>query len=297
LHAGGDAVAGPIPVPSLWKREKSNCLPERRSPMQQTEARWTTGTGASLSPGPAVYSHRIALGIAGAPEEVGRVRRVVGEWVTRCVGQGDVRDRVLLVVSELVSNAVRHAPGPGIGVAVGLRCGREAVVVEVWDGSVRAPVRGAEAGAQDESGRGLALVEALAVRWGWAAHPGGGKTTWALVPVTAALPVCGQAARLPAYLVAGALGFAPGTGAGEADVERDLRCTREAHTGGEHHAHVMDLPGRDTGAVWGRWGHPGGQVRLAVLPDCPATAPAPADGGCCEYAGHPGGHSYELAGP
>ncbi|WP_225849849.1 hypothetical protein [Streptomyces sp. HPF1205] len=108
--------------------------------------------------------------------------------------------------------------------------------------------------------------------------------------------VCGRRARLPAYLVPVAMGFAPGGAAAVEDVERDLRCSLQAHATGEHHAHVMHLAGRDTGAVWARWSRPEGEVRLVVLPDCPAVGPPPAGEGCCEYGGHPGGHSYELTG-
>jgi anti-sigma regulatory factor (Ser/Thr protein kinase) len=146
----------------------------------------------------AAVTHRIALTVYGL-EEAGRVRRVVGEWLDGRAVAGEGRDRVLVVLSELVANAVRHAPGWEVGVAVGA-AGRE-VVVEVRDGSGREPVGGVRAGPEDESGRGLALVQALAADWGWAAHAGGGKTVWAVVRVAAAPPVCGRAVRLPGHLV------------------------------------------------------------------------------------------------
>lgn len=95
------------------------------------------------------------------------------------VGAGATEDAEL-VVSELVTNAVR-ASGPG-GRQVAVRvvwADEGAVRVEVGDSGAgrpvpRVPVRGAE------GGYGLVLVEALAQRWGTERRPGGaGKTVWA----------------------------------------------------------------------------------------------------------------------
>ncbi|MFE0728238.1 ATP-binding protein [Streptomyces antibioticus] len=71
-----------------------------------------------------------------------------------------------LLVSELVSNAVRHAQGPA---ALRVRYRDRVLQVGAWDGDPRPPEppgkfdRPAEA----ESGRGLALVRACADTWGW----------------------------------------------------------------------------------------------------------------------------------
>jgi DNA-binding XRE family transcriptional regulator len=59
---------------------------------------------------------------------------------------------------------------------------------------------------------------------------------------------------------------------------------------------VLDLPGRETGALWTHWTrghHPGS---LLLLPDCPATDHRTGRP-CCEYARHPGGHTYQLTDP
>lgn len=113
----------------------------------------------------------------------------------------------------------------------------------------------------------------------------------------ALVPVCGQRARLTDRLVAAALECAPAGSASADDVERDLRCTLQAHATGGHHAFVLDLDGRDTGAVWARWEGSGGSPALTVRPDCPARTPLPPGDACCQYADHPGGHSYELTDP
>lgn len=86
----------------------------------------------------------------------------------------DLEDTVSLLVSELVTNAVIHA-GSDVEVLVRLLPG--AVRVEVMDSSDEGLVA-KDASAEDVSGRGLALVESLARRWGVHPRPGGGKSVW-----------------------------------------------------------------------------------------------------------------------
>ncbi len=80
----------------------------------------------------------------------------------------------LIVVSELVTNAVRHARAP-VRVALALQDTR--IRVEVGDRSRIPPDPGAARG--DVGGRGLGIVSALA-DWGWRAEEDG-KTVWALL--------------------------------------------------------------------------------------------------------------------
>ncbi|MFF2149136.1 PAS domain S-box protein [Kitasatospora sp. NPDC058190] len=82
-------------------------------------------------------------------------------------------DDVILLLSELVTNSVRHAHGP-----IGLRLRRTATAftVEVSDGSSQLPQPRPATG-EEESGRGLALVDALADEWG-VRPDDDGKTTW-----------------------------------------------------------------------------------------------------------------------
>ncbi len=78
-----------------------------------------------------------------------------------------------LIVSELVTNAIRHAKSP-----IQLRLIRDRTLIcEVSDGSSTAPhLRRARA--YDEGGRGLLLVSQLTQRWGTRQTPHG-KTIWA----------------------------------------------------------------------------------------------------------------------
>jgi anti-sigma regulatory factor (Ser/Thr protein kinase) len=92
---------------------------------------------------------------------------------------GDVAD---LVVTELVANAVAYTRSglPGGTVTVSVQCRADGVLIRVTDqGGPGAPTVTA-AGPGAEHGRGLALVGALAARWGTAAA-GRGVAVWALL--------------------------------------------------------------------------------------------------------------------
>jgi anti-sigma regulatory factor (Ser/Thr protein kinase) len=82
-------------------------------------------------------------------------------------------DDVALLLTELTANAIRHAHGI-IGVEIDLDCDR--LTVRVCDQEDSAPCV-AHASSDDEGGRGLWLVEAIADRWGWeSSQPG--KVVW-----------------------------------------------------------------------------------------------------------------------
>ena len=113
-----------------------------------------------------------------APRSVWQARRITSDILTGKV-EGDTLHNVLLVVSELVSNAVNHA---GTSVAVGISVGEEGVVrVEVGDGRTWPP-RPRKAEPDAVGGRGLLLVGALSDRWGVETRPDG-KVVWAEVTV------------------------------------------------------------------------------------------------------------------
>jgi anti-sigma regulatory factor (Ser/Thr protein kinase) len=114
----------------------------------------------------------VALDLLAVPRAVPEARRTLRE---RC-GGADSPD-LLLCVSELLTNAIVHL-GEGTPVTLrvsGTSTGR--VRVELSDPEPGAwPVIRSAAGG-DESGRGLALVDALALRWGVEQGPYG-KTVW-----------------------------------------------------------------------------------------------------------------------
>lgn len=92
-------------------------------------------------------------------------------------GQDDI-DRVTLVSGELATNAVAHGGRRRHLFEVRLTVEGPHCLVEVSDAS-RTPPRPVEAGPDDEDGRGLALVVAVAAETGHYDRDPIGKTVWA----------------------------------------------------------------------------------------------------------------------
>jgi len=92
---------------------------------------------------------------------------------------------VVLVVSELLSNAIRHAqPLPGARVQVAWAVDDGSVEVAVSDGGAPTRPYPAHASVSALGGRGLDIVEYLARTWGVRADPQG-LTVWAVLPAPA----------------------------------------------------------------------------------------------------------------
>jgi anti-sigma regulatory factor (Ser/Thr protein kinase) len=84
---------------------------------------------------------------------------------------------VELVVSELVTNAMRHGRGQ---ITMHLEVAPDRVVVGVQDQGAGQPSP-REPDATDVNGRGLALVALLATEWGVRPAPTGGKVVWCVL--------------------------------------------------------------------------------------------------------------------
>ncbi|MFD7883387.1 ATP-binding protein [Streptomyces bauhiniae] len=83
------------------------------------------------------------------------------------------------IVAELAANAATHGRLPGRSFRLALHAARGTLRIEVTDTrGDRRPVR-REPGAEDEGGRGLLLVAALADRWGVAEDRFPRKIVWA----------------------------------------------------------------------------------------------------------------------
>ena len=115
-----------------------------------------------------------------APGAVSAVRRHIRGVLTDWNLTADLTEDVLLVASELLTNAVIHALPPAtlsLSRSEVDRCG--AVRVEVTDrGPVAATGLPASALDPDEHGRGLGIVTALSTRCGVHVHSGG-TSRWA----------------------------------------------------------------------------------------------------------------------
>ena len=106
--------------------------------------------------------------LAAVPQTRKRVRDLLATW-----GLEEEAFVTELVVSELVTNAIRHATGP-----IRLQLIKEhSLICEVSDGSSTAPhLRRARL--HDEGGRGLFMIATLTQRWG-TRYMQTGKTIWA----------------------------------------------------------------------------------------------------------------------
>ncbi|MEV0278152.1 ATP-binding protein [Streptomyces sp. NPDC050610] len=112
-------------------------------------------------------------------KSAGRARAALREQLAIWGITDEPAETAVLLLSELVTNAVEHgktSPGREIGTRFGLYEG--ALRLEVADANDDLPVP-RPAKDDDEDGRGLALVIALADRWGTCPRRDGiGKQVW-----------------------------------------------------------------------------------------------------------------------
>jgi serine phosphatase RsbU (regulator of sigma subunit)/anti-sigma regulatory factor (Ser/Thr protein kinase) len=122
--------------------------------------------------------HHVAWTLDAKPVSVSEARNLVGqalkEWEL-----DELTESTQLLVSELVTNALRYATGQ-----ITVRLVRERTLVcEVLDDSAALP-RMRHAGSEDETGRGLHVVSQFAQRWG-TRRTASGKVVWCEQPVPA----------------------------------------------------------------------------------------------------------------
>lgn len=180
----------PPPIPVSW-----GPMPPASPPPELTPKPPVLAQGLELprltGPRPASRERpksECVLQLAIAPTAAGWARRhtadVLGRW-----GLSDLADDCCLVVSELVTNVVRHAAPHDEPAAcrLVLKLYVEAVAVEVWDPSSDTDLCPREENTLSESGRGLAIVtELCGAPPAVFAMSGGGKTVVAIIPYCAA---------------------------------------------------------------------------------------------------------------
>jgi anti-sigma regulatory factor (Ser/Thr protein kinase) len=121
-----------------------------------------------------------SLAFEATPESVREARdfarSVLASW-----DLGEMFDDVRLVISELVTNALRYAPAAPDGTLpirlTLLRTGAR-LTCAVTDPSDQIPVT-RDPDFTSQNGRGLCLVEAFSDSWNWAPLEGQGKVVWA----------------------------------------------------------------------------------------------------------------------
>jgi anti-sigma regulatory factor (Ser/Thr protein kinase) len=104
---------------------------------------------------------------------------VLHEWGLRALA-GDAA----MIVSELITNAAEASAVLPERPPVTLRLlsGEKCLMIEAWDMSPRDPEL-RQASADDECGRGLAVVAGLSARWGCERTGGRQKVVWAELPL------------------------------------------------------------------------------------------------------------------
>ncbi len=118
----------------------------------------------------------VGLTLASTETSVEAARRAALDALTAAGVDDEIRCDALLVVSELVTNAIRHGSPP---VELRIRRAKDNLIITVADGATTSPeTRPLDPHAG--GGRGLHLVDVLAADWG--SHPtGSGKTVWCIV--------------------------------------------------------------------------------------------------------------------
>ncbi|WP_419666409.1 ATP-binding protein [Streptomyces sp. 2-1] len=109
------------------------------------------------------------------PEEVSGLRRILRLHL-ELWGLHEVTDAAQLCVSELVSNVIRHV-GLGTPTTLAVSMNGTYLRIEVHDPDTRALPTLLDAGSEAEAGRGVAIIDAVADRWGVQLSPDR-KVTW-----------------------------------------------------------------------------------------------------------------------
>lgn len=117
-----------------------------------------------------------------SPECAAEARALIRGTLRRW-GMTRLADDAEAIAAELAANAIAAARQPQDScypaIIIGLHDRPPELRIYVWDNGPRQP-RTAGAAADAETGRGLAIVEALSHAWGWYPTPeSGGKVVWA----------------------------------------------------------------------------------------------------------------------
>ena len=127
--------------------------------------------------------------LAALPTSPFWARRYTRYFLDPCRGiSEDIAETAELIVSELVTNAVRFTGNPARTlryseraeaslISLSIRHFREHLLIEVYDTDANPPVLSAHDD-DAEGGRGLMLVDALSKEWSYFFPPGGGKVVY-----------------------------------------------------------------------------------------------------------------------
>ncbi len=129
---------------------------------------------ALVPPSVSASSRRVERSLPEHPMSVPLARSWAEGWLAGSDVPSDRSDAVLLVISELVTNAVRQGDGP---VRVTLDAADDSLLIEVFDSGHRLPTL-SESALDSTGGRGLHLIDTVCDDWG-VREELQGKTVWA----------------------------------------------------------------------------------------------------------------------
>ncbi|WP_371548777.1 ATP-binding protein [Streptomyces sp. NBC_00554] len=141
-----------------------------------------TGTSSATATGTGRQARRLSFDGQSGVVPLARdfARQALNAWGWLPAATADRRaaaEDVLLVVSELVTNACLHAEGPE---ELRIACDNKVLRVEVSDRGAGQPAPRTPHRAGRPGGHGMFIVQRLCLDWGVVRTPGGvGKTVWA----------------------------------------------------------------------------------------------------------------------
>jgi anti-sigma regulatory factor (Ser/Thr protein kinase) len=143
----------------------------------------TLNGGESRLPQADTEALREAFNLAARSTSAAEARHRTLAWLLRHSIDQEATEAAVLIISELVTNAVVHSGSSVVGCA--LRIDSGSLHIEVTDQGTGPyePVVG-EPSADDVSGRGLLLVSSLSKAWGVSPAIPSGRTVWATVITT-----------------------------------------------------------------------------------------------------------------
>ncbi|WP_322767508.1 ATP-binding protein [Frankia sp. Cr1] len=139
------------------------------------------GKGSSRNSPP--ERSQLTIQLPAVPQSAAKARAALAEMLLR-MQLADLVDDASLLVSEMVTNAIIHGSGDQI-LRADFTAGRLRVTVDDQNSTLIS--RQSDTREEDERGRGLMLVDALAHAWGVEAMPTG-KRVWFELYVTEKLP-------------------------------------------------------------------------------------------------------------
>jgi anti-sigma regulatory factor (Ser/Thr protein kinase) len=134
------------------------------------------------------------LALAALPTSPFWARRYARLFLASCRGVSEgAAETAELLISELVTNAVRFTGNPGQRqrysghadvslISLSIRHFRDRLLIEVHDTDSNPPVR-SDADEYAETGRGLMLINALSKEWSYFFPSGGGKVVYCLLEI------------------------------------------------------------------------------------------------------------------